>query len=68
MKKKICMLLAGTMLAGSLGTTGFAQEETTTTPICKEWIAGGMTESVEDMAHLCDSIFGNIHKRLMQKG
>lgn len=25
------MLLAGTMLAGSLGTTGFAQEETTTT-------------------------------------
>ena len=31
MKKKICMLLAGTMLAGSLGTTGFAQEETTTT-------------------------------------
>ena len=28
MKKKICMLLAGTMLAGSLGTTGFAQEET----------------------------------------
>ena len=30
MKKKICMLLAGTMLAGSLGTTGFAQEETTT--------------------------------------
>ncbi len=36
--------------------------------ICKEWIAGGMTESVEDMAHLCDSIFGNIHKRLMQKG
>ncbi len=31
MKKKICMLLAGTMLAGSLGTTGFAQEETTAT-------------------------------------
>ena len=31
MKKKICMLLAGTMLAGSLGTTGVAQEETTTT-------------------------------------
>lgn len=31
MKKKICMLLAGTMLAGSLGTTGFAEEETTTT-------------------------------------
>ena len=31
MKKKICMLLAGTMLAGSLGTAGFAQEETTTT-------------------------------------
>ena len=31
MKKKICMLLAGTMLAGSLGTTVFAQEETTTT-------------------------------------
>lgn len=31
MKKKICMLLAGTMLAGSLGTTGFAQEKTTTT-------------------------------------
>lgn len=28
MKKKICMLLAGTMLAASLGTTGFAQEET----------------------------------------
>ena len=31
MKKKICMLLAGTMLAGSLGTTGFAEEEPTTT-------------------------------------
>ncbi len=30
MKKKICMLLAGTMLAGSLGTTGLAQDETTT--------------------------------------
>ena len=33
MKKKICMLLAGMMLAGSLGTTAFAQEEATTEPM-----------------------------------
>ena len=35
--------------------------------ICREWLAGGMKESVEDMAHLCDSIFGKIHEKMLQK-
>ena len=35
--------------------------------ICMEWITGGMKESVEDMAHLCDSIFGKIHDRLHER-
>lgn len=52
MKKKICMLLAGTMLAGSLGTTGFAQEETTTTELTMYFpvsVGGGPDALIDDL-------------------
>lgn len=54
MKKKICMMLAGMMLAGSLGTAAFAQEEATTEP--KELtmyfpvsVGGGLDALIDDL-------------------